>query len=473
MRFRRLVPALVLLALSGALVAAPISYQGQLDRSGSPYSGTVDMEFALYDAESGGSQVTGPISKSSVEVEQGVFSVSLDFGGGVFDGSPRYLSVSLEGSELSPRQLVGAVPVAQYALSGGGDEAVFQRSGDDAFFNEGTVAVGSATIPQSSPALYARGGSDVAIQAVSTGEHPLHLTRFGDSDQDSQSLAMMELWRGAGDEPEPGMGAGVDFRLQVSNGGFTRTGAIESVLVSPEVPDIQADLVFRTLNTDEASFPEERLRLTHDGQVQLSGDLSFEDSTLQKTAGPIAKGYINTDGSIENAVNVAWASWDDDRDRYRIRISGESYRFDEHVAQITPIHDAVPFRTTSNNGDLIVEFADDGQRGFQFVVYGLPNGIVSNTASVKVSDYHFADKLVEDDDLSYPTDGHSTDWQDASALYADDPRAGVDALVARLNALEAENRVLRHQARRTEQLEDRLDLLEAALLDGDLNEVLQ
>ena len=473
MRFRGCLLALVLLGLSSALVAAPMTYQGQLDRSGSPYSGQVDMEFALYDAASGGSQVTGAISKSSVPVEKGVFSVSLDFGDDVFDGSARYLAVSVDGSELSPRQQVGSVPVAQFALSGG-DGSVFQRSGDNAFFNEGSVSIGTSEFLSSPPGLYVQSGSSEAIHARSNETHPLHLYRQGAEGQDSNTASMMEMWRSAWDEPEPGMGAGMDFRLQVSNGGFTRTGAIESVMVSPENADAKADLVFRTRNNDDGTFPTERLRLTHDNQVQISGDLSFADATLQKTAGPIAKGVINADGSIENAVNVASASWDEGGGWYRIEISGESYFFNRYVAQITPMTGPEPVRTSSQNGDLIVEFADSQQHSFQLVVYSLPNGVVTHSASVKASEFDYGSDGAYDDDVVAPTGSDlGQQWDGPEAIQSGDPAFRIDALARRLNALEAENRMLRHQARRSEQLEERLELLEAVLLDGGLDEVVQ
>ena len=119
--------------------------------------------------------------------------------------------------------------------------------------------------------------------------------------------------------------------------------------------------------------------------LELGGELRFDDATPQRTAGPIAKGFINSDGSIENAVNVFSAQWRSDEERYRIRISGESYFFEEYVTTILPIEAApLTFRVTSNSGDLVVEFRDaDGdlvQSRFQFVTYKLPSGSVINAS---------------------------------------------------------------------------------------------
>lgn len=119
--------------------------------------------------------------------------------------------------------------------------------------------------------------------------------------------------------------------------------------------------------------------------LNLGNELRFDDATPQRTAGPIAKGWINADGSIENAVNVNSAQWESDNQRYRIAIAGEYYFFNQYVTVITP-NDTQPlrFRTTSNSGNLIVEFFDvDGdmvQTQFQFVTYTLPSGSVINAS---------------------------------------------------------------------------------------------
>lgn len=120
------------------------------------------------------------------------------------------------------------------------------------------------------------------------------------------------------------------------------------------------------------------------GDTDLGGELAFSDETPQRTAGPIAKGWINEDGSIENAVNVASAQWHSGEERYRINLSNEYYWFDDYVTVLAPVEDA-RFRTTSNSGDLIVEFRDDQgnliQTMFQFVTYDLPSGAQTTSSS--------------------------------------------------------------------------------------------
>jgi len=102
---------------STALADTTITYQGQLKDADGAVSATLGMSFALYDAVGGGNRVGNAVAVPSVAVSDGLFQVELDFGD-VFDGSPLWLSVTVEGSELSPRQRLGAAPVAAFALAG-------------------------------------------------------------------------------------------------------------------------------------------------------------------------------------------------------------------------------------------------------------------------------------------------------------------------------------------------------------------
>jgi hypothetical protein len=120
--------------LGAPLSAAPLSpeftYQGQLLQSGLPTGGTCDLQFSLYDAASGGSQLGSTQTTSPVSVTSGLFTVELNdsgqFGANVFDGSDRWLQIAVRcpvgsGSyvTLSPRQQLSATPYALYAPTAG------------------------------------------------------------------------------------------------------------------------------------------------------------------------------------------------------------------------------------------------------------------------------------------------------------------------------------------------------------------
>lgn len=102
------------------------AYQGQLTQSGQPATGSYDLRAILYNAEAGGSQVGPIITNLAVAVSQGVFSVSLDFGTGAFDGSSRWLELAVRTAGggaftgLAPRQALAAAPYALYAMTPAG-----------------------------------------------------------------------------------------------------------------------------------------------------------------------------------------------------------------------------------------------------------------------------------------------------------------------------------------------------------------
>src|SRR5438552_9757295 len=68
------------------------TYQGQLQSSSALATGNFDFEFLLYDAAIGGSQVGATLTKGSVAVANGTFSVKLDFGPN-YPGANRFLEI--------------------------------------------------------------------------------------------------------------------------------------------------------------------------------------------------------------------------------------------------------------------------------------------------------------------------------------------------------------------------------------------
>lgn len=104
-------------------VVKQFTYQGYLENNGAPYTGTANINFAVYSALTGGT-VRDNLTLTNVQVSKGVFSAVLNFGdtdffgAELFDGRPIYLGLSADiGSgvvNLTPRQLVQPAP---YALS--------------------------------------------------------------------------------------------------------------------------------------------------------------------------------------------------------------------------------------------------------------------------------------------------------------------------------------------------------------------
>jgi hypothetical protein len=99
------------------------TYQGRLLDTSSPANGNYDMRFYLRDALSGGNPVGATNTLAPVAVSNGLFTVVLDYGSGIFTGPARWLEIGVRtnGSvsayfTLSPREALTAVP---YAITAG------------------------------------------------------------------------------------------------------------------------------------------------------------------------------------------------------------------------------------------------------------------------------------------------------------------------------------------------------------------
>jgi hypothetical protein len=93
--FRCLLALAALLAPGAAqAVGTSFTYQGRLSDAGSPATGSYDLQFALFDAAAGGTQVGTTLTRDDVVVAGGLFTVGLDFGG-VFTGSRRWLELAV------------------------------------------------------------------------------------------------------------------------------------------------------------------------------------------------------------------------------------------------------------------------------------------------------------------------------------------------------------------------------------------
>jgi hypothetical protein len=100
------------------------TYQGRLNSGGGPAGGSYDLAFTVYDTNApAGNWIAGPVTNAAVAVSNGLFTVTLDFGAGVFTGNPRWLEVAVRTNgggaftTLTPRQPVTPSPYAVMAGS--------------------------------------------------------------------------------------------------------------------------------------------------------------------------------------------------------------------------------------------------------------------------------------------------------------------------------------------------------------------
>ena len=159
-RASRLVAACVLslCALTSNVGAEVFTYQGRLSNSGAPVSSNVDLRFRLFTSAAGAGQIGPQLEALNVALDDGLFTVDVDFGPGVFGATMRWLEIDVRFAgvgafvTLAPRQPITATPVAQFALSGNPGPpgaSPFELIGDDAVYTDGHVGVGT-TAPEGS-----------------------------------------------------------------------------------------------------------------------------------------------------------------------------------------------------------------------------------------------------------------------------------------------------------------------------------
>src|SRR5688572_30679275 len=82
-------------ASTGLAQGTAFTYQGRLNDGPNPAGGIYDLRFAIYDAPSGGVQQGNTLTNASIAISNGLFTVTLDFGAGVFTGEDRWLEIGV------------------------------------------------------------------------------------------------------------------------------------------------------------------------------------------------------------------------------------------------------------------------------------------------------------------------------------------------------------------------------------------
>lgn len=109
----------------GALAQAPstaFTYQGFLRVQGAPANGTYDLSFTLYDVATAGTPLDDPFVVENVTINDGLFTVEIDFGLNPFNGQRRWIEIGVRPGDstdpftiLDPRIELTPVPYALFA----------------------------------------------------------------------------------------------------------------------------------------------------------------------------------------------------------------------------------------------------------------------------------------------------------------------------------------------------------------------
>jgi hypothetical protein len=127
MKVRHLFSALGLLVMSTQVPTVnaqrtaegtPFLYRGHLSLDGVPANGAYDLAFSLHESAQGGTVVARPVTNTAVDVRNGQFAVTLDFGPGPFTNADYWLDIDVRTNgggaftELGPRRQLTPSPYA-------------------------------------------------------------------------------------------------------------------------------------------------------------------------------------------------------------------------------------------------------------------------------------------------------------------------------------------------------------------------
>ncbi|MHC4645340.1 MAG: hypothetical protein ACYTBJ_07550 [Planctomycetota bacterium] len=136
MRTQRILEVIIFLVLGliscvarvgeAAPMGSAFTYQGRLMDSNYPANDLYEFQFRLYDSPEDGNQLGPNIALRGIEVDDGYFTVALDFGALVYNGDARWLEIHTKPPgtpdpfvTLSPRQELTPTPYARYAAVAG------------------------------------------------------------------------------------------------------------------------------------------------------------------------------------------------------------------------------------------------------------------------------------------------------------------------------------------------------------------
>jgi hypothetical protein len=111
--------------LGGAELSTAFTYQGRLSTDGQPTTGVYDFSLTVFDASIGGNPQGVPLNFPAIAVTNGLFTLLIDPGPGVFNGDARWLDIGVRTNGtnaytgLTPRQPLTASPYSLYAPNAG------------------------------------------------------------------------------------------------------------------------------------------------------------------------------------------------------------------------------------------------------------------------------------------------------------------------------------------------------------------
>jgi hypothetical protein len=127
------------------------TYQGRLNNGTNPASGSYDFTFAVFNAATSGTQSGVTLTNTATAVSNGLFIVTLDFGGGIFTGTNYWLAVGVRTNgngtftALTPLQPITQTPYAVYSPNAGTSVSATTAAAANSVASSSVTAAGIAS----------------------------------------------------------------------------------------------------------------------------------------------------------------------------------------------------------------------------------------------------------------------------------------------------------------------------------------
>ncbi|PWU17866.1 MAG: hypothetical protein C5B50_10435 [Verrucomicrobia bacterium] len=326
--------AVAVLSLSHLVAQAQttaFTYQGRLTDSDTPANGSYDMTFTIFGASSGGSAIAGPLTNAPASVSNGVFTVTLDFGAGVFPGSDRWLELGVRtyGSisayqTLSPRRKLTSTPYSIMAANagslGGQSAASFAPSSGSSSYvaKAGDTMTGALNLPPNGLSV---GGNQLTLSGGNVGigtANPIRPLEAGRTN--SGGIQTMAHFGSPLANANTGDGAAIT--IGTGNGAGKYYARIASVNEASNPNFLNPALTFSTMGgTYLAGSEVERMRISSYGLVGigktnpatvldvngtvLATNFAGNGAGLTNLSGPSAANYVFAYSTSLQAVALA------------------------------------------------------------------------------------------------------------------------------------------------------------------------
>ena len=301
---------LTLLSLSGFAHAqgTAIGYQGRLNDGARPATGLYEFNFKVFDVEAGGLALTNTVVRNAVPTTNGVFSVSLDFGAGVFTGAARWLEISVRTngvgalSILAPRTPLLPTPYSIFAGSAGNvangsvtanqlNTAIAPTPGQFLSYNGGSfawtapgVAAGNIWSALNGNASYIAGNVGIGTTTPSLYGHggTARILEINNSGTTMHSQAHLMLYTGVNSLQDSAMGS----VTWAQPGGMAAYIGAQTRSTTPNAPS--ATLTFGTRQAGDGG-PSPRMVITEAGNVGIGTIVPTPGYRLEVTGGTILR----------------------------------------------------------------------------------------------------------------------------------------------------------------------------------------